>query len=130
MPSSTHRKKQEMKRLVLALVSTSVVAAVAGTALAQTGGVYDLSWSTMDGGGAESSGGSYVLSGTIGQLDAAESAGGTYGLLGGFWPVTLASTPPSVPVPGLTSWGLWLLAALMMAFALRKAWSARKAEAG
>ena len=51
----------------------------------QAYGGYDLSWSTIDGGGGTSSGGSYVLSGTIGQPDAAYSAGGQYELLGGFW---------------------------------------------
>jgi hypothetical protein len=55
-------------------------------ALAQTGGRYELNWSTIDGGGGTSSGGAYVLTGTIGQPDAAWSAGGNYELLGGFWP--------------------------------------------
>ncbi len=55
-------------------------------ALGQTGGDYELSWSTIDGGGGTSSGGSYTLTGTIGQPDAAYSAGGSYELLGGFWP--------------------------------------------
>jgi hypothetical protein len=52
----------------------------------QSGGDYDLTWSTVDGGGGISSGGSYSLSGTTGQPDAAWSEGGTYELLGGFWP--------------------------------------------
>ncbi len=47
---------------------------------------YELSWSTIDGGGGVSSGGQYVLTGTIGQPDAAWSSGGQYELLGGFWP--------------------------------------------
>ena len=46
---------------------------------------YELSWSTIDGGGGMSSGGPYVLTSTIGQPDAAYSAGGRYELLGGFW---------------------------------------------
>lgn len=49
-------------------------------------GQYDLSWSTIDGGGGTSSGGPYVVMGTSGQADAAWSAGGDYELLGGFWP--------------------------------------------
>ncbi len=47
---------------------------------------YEISWSTIDGGGGRSSGGQYELVGTIGQPDAAYSAGGNYELLGGFWP--------------------------------------------
>jgi hypothetical protein len=47
---------------------------------------YEISWSTIDGGGGRSSGGSYVLSGTIGQPDAGVMSGGSYELLGGFWP--------------------------------------------
>lgn len=56
------------------------------SAIAQTGGQYELSWSTIDGGGGRSIGGPYSLTGTIGQPDAAYSVGGQYELLGGFWP--------------------------------------------
>lgn len=55
-------------------------------ALAMRGGPYQLTRSTIDGGGGTSSGGAYILSGTIGQPDAAYSAGGQYEILGGFWP--------------------------------------------
>ena len=54
-------------------------------AWAQTGGDYDLSWSTIDGGGGTSSGGAFILSGTIGQPDAGAMAGGDFALMGGFW---------------------------------------------
>ena len=54
--------------------------------LAQGGGQYEISWSTIDGGGGRSSGGQYTLMGTIGQPDAAYSSGGNYELLGGFLP--------------------------------------------
>lgn len=53
--------------------------------LAQSGGGYDLSWSTTDGGGGSSSGGSFSLSGTIGQPDAGVMSGGAFTLAGGFW---------------------------------------------
>lgn len=54
-------------------------------ALAQTGGQYDLSWSTIDGGGM-STGGQYMVIGTIAQPDAGWTAGGDYELWAGFWP--------------------------------------------
>jgi hypothetical protein len=55
-------------------------------ALAQTGGGYDLTWSTIDGGGYTfSTGGSYSLGGTVGQPDAGGLTGGGYTLGGGFW---------------------------------------------
>src|SRR5438477_11015437 len=57
-------------------------AAVVG---AQVGGGFDLSWSTVDGGGTASTGGTFSLGGTIGQPDAGSSAGGTFGWTGGFW---------------------------------------------
>jgi hypothetical protein len=52
---------------------------------------YDLSWHTVDGGGATfSTGGNFELGGTIGQHDAssfaAPMAGGSFSLVGGFWP--------------------------------------------
>lgn len=47
---------------------------------------YEISWYTIDGGGAqELSGGSYTLSGTIGQFDAGSQSGGAYQLNGGYW---------------------------------------------
>ena len=47
---------------------------------------YELSRSTIDGGGGMfSSGGNYELSGTIGQPDAGALANGDYELTGGFW---------------------------------------------
>jgi len=52
---------------------------------AQSGGNYDLTWSTIDGGGGTGTGGNYSLSGTIGQTDAGTMAGGDYRLEGGFW---------------------------------------------
>lgn len=52
----------------------------------QSGGQYEISWYTIDGGGGTSSGGSYVLTGTIGQADADWGRGGDYEVLGGFWP--------------------------------------------
>jgi hypothetical protein len=54
-------------------------------ASAQTGGTYDLTWNTLDGGGGTSTGGTYSLSGTIGQPDAGTLTGGSYTLNGGFW---------------------------------------------
>lgn len=58
----------------------------ASSALAQSGGGYDLTWNTVDGGGcAFSTGGVYSLGGTIGQADAGTLAGGGYALSGGFW---------------------------------------------
>lgn len=51
----------------------------------QSGGDYDLSWITIDGGGGVSSGGQYIVRGTIGQPDAGVMSGGDYKLAGGFW---------------------------------------------
>jgi len=56
------------------------------TVLAQSGGDYDLSWSSVDGGGYTfSSGGAYAIGGSIGQPDAGLLTGGDYTLGGGFW---------------------------------------------
>ncbi|MHC4619998.1 MAG: hypothetical protein ACYTEQ_19810 [Planctomycetota bacterium] len=55
-------------------------------AMSQSGGQYELSWSTTDAGGGRSTGGSYSLTGTVGQPEAGEMTGGQYQVLGGFWP--------------------------------------------
>ncbi len=62
--------------------------------LAQSGGNYDLSWSTVDGGGEMSSGGTIILTGTIAQADAGVMSGGVYTLRGGFWLSAEAAPPP------------------------------------
>lgn len=55
-------------------------------ALAQSGGVYDMSWNKIANGGVpQASGGAFTLSGTVGQADAGVLAGGAYRLDGGFW---------------------------------------------
>ncbi len=72
-------------RIMLWVLTLSILV-MGTTTLGQTGGQYDLSRSTIDGGGGTSSSGQYLISGTIGQYDAAYSAGGDYELLGGFWP--------------------------------------------
>jgi len=73
--------------------SRSVVAGLAGLLLlagVTAGGIgspeWELSWYTMDGGGAmRTYGGAFELSGTIGQPDAGTLSGGAYELTGGFW---------------------------------------------
>jgi hypothetical protein len=70
---------------VKALLILGVLLVVVSVALAQTGGGYDLTWWTVDGGGSTLAGGSYTLRGTAGQPDAATWQGDTYTLSGGFW---------------------------------------------
>ena len=64
-----------------------ILLAAAGSALAQTGGAYDLSWNVQPGGGQTfSTGGPYSLGSTIGQVGASgPMTGGVYSLSGGFW---------------------------------------------
>ena len=59
---------------------------------------YDLSWYTVDGGGATfSTGGTYSLGATIGQPDASGAlTGGSYALVGGFWAESAAAPEESV----------------------------------
>ena len=72
-----------VSRLLLLAALLSLLASVAR---AQSGGGYDLTWSTVDGGGATwSEGGGYSLGGTVGQPDAGVLSGGGYTLAGGFW---------------------------------------------
>ncbi len=85
----------------MSLRVTKVICAVGlllTTALAL--GQYDLSWYTIDAGGAVfTTGGDYELSGTIGQPDAGTSAltGGEFELTGGFWAISFAEPEP---IPG------------------------------
>jgi hypothetical protein len=79
-----------LKQSIQRLIATAILSA-ATVVLAQSGGGYDLTWSTIDGGGVmNSTGGTFTLAGTIGQPDAASNptlTGGAFELTGGFWPV-------------------------------------------
>ena len=71
----------------LLTVAGLVLAGFAAQGVAQSGDGYDLTWSTIDSGGAMSStGNGYELGGTIGQADAGALTGDNgYALTGGFW---------------------------------------------
>jgi hypothetical protein len=90
------------------LLGILTVLTVAPHAFSQSGGVYDLSWHTTDGGGTTSAtGGAYSLGGTIGQPDAGASSGGAYALTGGFWGVAnlipiVTPTPNPTATPSAT----------------------------
>ncbi len=70
---------------------TALVTSLATTAVAQSGGAFQIRSSTIDGGGGTSSGGAFSVSGTIGQPDAGRMAGGAFSVAGGFW--TAVQTP-------------------------------------
>ena len=76
-----------MKRSLVVILGVGVLLLAVGTVVvAQAGGGYDLTWSTVDGGGYTfSTGSGYSLGGTAGQADAGLLAGGSYALGGGFW---------------------------------------------
>ena len=68
-----------MGRIALRVALIGMIAIGAASAAAQTGGGYDLTWSSIDGGGTLfSTGGGYELGGTIGQPDAGLLLGGGY----------------------------------------------------
>ena len=79
-----------LRKASLALAALLLLAAIPlsqpwGRTVAQSGGSYDLSWWTVEGGGSASAGGVYTLGGTAGQPDAGVLSGGDYVLDGGFW---------------------------------------------
>jgi len=75
--------------VLLCLAASAGPRVAAGTASAQSGNGYDLSWWTVDGGGGAMTGStgsrSYTLTGTSGQPDAGILAQSPYSLEGGFW---------------------------------------------
>jgi hypothetical protein len=86
-----------MKRAATFLALAALLFLLSSVVLAQGGG-YDLTWNTVDGGGATfSTGGGYSLGGTIGQSDAGALTGGSYSLNGGFWVGGAAGGQPSSP---------------------------------
>lgn len=65
---------------------------------AQSGGQFDLSWSTIDGGGGASGAGQFSLVGTIGQPDAGKLTGGNFSIEGGFWSGISVTQMPGAPI--------------------------------
>src|SRR5262245_14992441 len=87
-----------MKINATATIAAIVAVAIARLVVAQP---FDLSWNTVDAGGATfSTGGTYSLGGTIAQSDAGPTigpmVGGAYSIRGGFWPATV----PACTCPG------------------------------
>lgn len=69
-------------------LGVAVLVAASSMALAQSsGGVFEITHSTIDNGGGRASGGQFTLTGTIGQPDASlqSASGGQFQLTGGFW---------------------------------------------
>jgi hypothetical protein len=90
-----------MWRIVIRFAVVSALAFYPSAAGAQSGGAYDLTWSTIDSGGATfSGGGAYAVGGTVGQYDAGQVSGPPYVLAGGFWGRVGAVTAPT-PTPTL-----------------------------
>lgn len=68
-----------------------------GTGLAQSGGTYDLVWTTINGGAASSSGNGYALNSSVGQSEAGVIQSNGYTIAGGFWHAPQASSTPDTP---------------------------------
>lgn len=70
-------------------MSGMLIITCAGMLAAQSGGPFELSWSTMDAAGVvQSTGGPYSLSGTLGQADSSIMAVPSLTLIGGFWSIS------------------------------------------
>jgi len=74
------------KRLILLMIGIGTTLAIAIPAAAQSGGTFDLTWNSIDGGGGTSTGGTYELTGTIGQADTGVSSAGALVNSAGFLP--------------------------------------------
>lgn len=86
-----------MKSQFLPLALLGVLLGTIG-ARAQSGGKFDLSWSTVDGGGGISAGGQFSISGTVGQPDAGALVGGQFKIGGGFWSGMSVLQIPGAPI--------------------------------
>ncbi len=78
-----------------------------GTIVLAQAQTYNISWSTIAGGGGSSSGTNggtvYSISGTIGQSDAGVMSGGNFAISGGFWGIIGAVQTPGAPVLSITT---------------------------
>jgi hypothetical protein len=74
-----------MNRIYVTILLFFVISAFSSfSTLAQSGGGYELTWTSVDGGGGALSGGAYSLVSSIGQPEpGATQSGGAYSLNGG-----------------------------------------------
>jgi len=79
------RSRLRLATALAVLVCLTTALVWGSSALAQSGGGYDLTWNSVDGGGGGGSGGAYAMSGTIGQADAGVLSGGSFALRAGLW---------------------------------------------
>jgi hypothetical protein len=87
-----------MKSQTILLILAALLLVATG-AQAQSDDDLDLSWWTMDGGGATfSTGGPYTLGSTIGQPDAGMLTAAHYTLGGGFWRAAAAGHTIHLPL--------------------------------
>jgi hypothetical protein len=93
-----------MKPTILVGGALLALALTLRSAQGQHGGGYDLTWSTIDGGGGTFSvEGRYRLGGTAGQADAGSSGAARYRVVGGLWGgISSATTATADPTPTRT----------------------------
>ena len=92
-------KCKRVRFMQVSVLFLLLLLSVAALAHAQTGGGYDLTWSSVDGGGwMFSASGGYSLGGTAGQPDAGVMNNGGYSLVGGFWSGAIAQYKIYLPV--------------------------------
>ena len=90
---TTPRSRDNIARHGLAALIAIAVLGGASLVVAQSGGGFDLSWSSIDGGGQLSTGGGFEVLGVIGQPDAAVLTGGGFELEAGFLNFDTAQVP-------------------------------------
>jgi hypothetical protein len=76
----------QAKRLILLITGIVTMLVITTPAAAQSGGTFDLTWNSIDGGGGTSTGGTFELTGTIGQADTGVSSAGSLVSSAGFLP--------------------------------------------
>jgi hypothetical protein len=93
MGTATMKRLLVLLLLLVVLLGASVVLAAPGS--------FNLSWWTVDGGGAvpKLSGGSYSLQGTAGQADAGLHSNGSCTLQGGYWNTSIGEAELTVYLP-------------------------------
>lgn len=82
----------KLKRTIVLIAVVAAMLVLASAALAQSGGTFNLTWNTIDGGGGRVTSASYSMEGSIGQPDAGQIASGSYSLMSGFQIQTAAAS--------------------------------------
>ena len=91
----------KLKRIIAIIAVVVAMLVLTSAVLAQSGGTFNLTWNSINGGGGRVTSSSYTMEGSIGQPYAGTLTSGSYSLTAGFQTQTEVATRHEVYLPAI-----------------------------